>query len=148
MPREQLEFLHQMQDTLDNLEFYYHRQERNRLNNMQMRGISEAIRQGNFPPTIISGSSFFGATYNYIGGRVYTTREAEVISTIFPQEIIDRISNWDSFELNAIHDEMSYTSNLCNAWLIDSASRGWSLLTYSCLGCSRNHTIQGERVEE
>lgn len=136
-----------MQDTLDNLEFYYHRQERNRLSNLQMRGISEAIRYGNFPPVINTNSSFFGSTYNYVGGRVYTSNDIERISTTFPPQIRDRISNWDSFELNAIHDEAAYTSSLCNAWLIETASHSWSVLAYSCIGCRRNHIITGERVE-
>lgn len=148
MPREQLEFLHQMQDTLDNLEYYYQRQEFQRAQRLQMSGIRELIRLGNFPPTITSSRGVWANAYNHIGGRVYTARPAEFINTTFPRQIVDRISNWDSFELNTIHEQREYTSDLCNAWLINQAINNWSLITYTCIGCNYNYVIEGERVED
>lgn len=148
MPREQLEFLHQMQDTLDNLEYYYQRQEYQRARRLQMSGIRELIRLGNFPPTITSSQGIWTNAYNYVGGRVYTGRPAEFINSIFPRQIVDRISNWDSFELNTIHEQREYTSDLCNTWLINQATNGWSVITYTCIGCNYNYVIEGERVED
>ena len=148
---QRITFMHEMQDTLDNLSHYERQAQNHRLRQIELRDIANSISRGVFPNTI-RPNNFWGNTYTLIGGRIYTTRNPAEIEILFPIEIRSRISGYDSFELGVLNNHATSDplsgrfNNLCHAWQVDTARMHWSYIQYSCIGCGLRHEIRGDEV--
>jgi hypothetical protein len=136
MPQD-IQFMHELNDRLEALEFHENRQRRNINRINYIDGVNHSIQRGIYPPRLEIERPYGTIYYNYIGGRVYGHTSISEL----PISVIHRITFRDSEFLSTARHLLP--TILCNVWQLTQAEDGFQIMTYECFGCNIDCTTRG-----
>lgn len=139
MPQD-VQFMHELNDKLEALEFYESRRQRGLSRLGYLNNIADLIRQGAYPHQLTLDRPFGTQIYRYLGGRVYITNS---ITQEIPISVISRVTFIDSQYLSGhSHLNSPIHPQLCGLWQLTQAMHDWDYLSYECFGCETETTIR------